>query len=41
MSVPPDKLVATLGLRLPELGLVFTGAAVSSNAGTRCRRGFP
>ncbi len=24
-SVPPDKLVATLGLRLPELGLVFTG----------------
>ena len=23
MSVPPDKLVATLGLRLPELGLVF------------------
>ncbi|MGQ0593625.1 MAG: hypothetical protein ACT4QB_13550 [Gammaproteobacteria bacterium] len=24
-SVPPDTLVATLGLRLPELGLVFTG----------------
>lgn len=24
-SVPPDKLVATLGLRVPELGLVFTG----------------
>jgi hemoglobin/transferrin/lactoferrin receptor protein len=24
-SVPPDKLVATLGLRLPELGLAFTG----------------
>jgi hypothetical protein len=24
-SVPPDKLVATLGLRVPELSLVFTG----------------
>ncbi|MGH3088422.1 MAG: TonB-dependent receptor domain-containing protein, partial [Rubrobacteraceae bacterium] len=24
-SASPDKLVATLGLRLPELGLVFTG----------------
>ena len=24
-SVPPDKLVATLGLRVPELGLVFSG----------------
>jgi hemoglobin/transferrin/lactoferrin receptor protein len=24
-SVPPDKLVAMLGLRVPELSLVFTG----------------
>ncbi len=32
---------APIGAAFTALGLAFSGAAVSSNAGTRCRRGFP
>jgi outer membrane receptor protein involved in Fe transport len=40
-SVPPDKLVATLGLRLPELGLVFTGRGRFVKRQDQVPAGFP